>query len=75
MLPEFALHHLPLYVTLACTSAGLIAWTWARIVTSRQERDDRREGIAARALRAAPTPEAVVEASGERVGMRRQRVR
>ena len=67
MLPDFALHHLPLYATLFCSAGGLLAWSWSRIVTERQRRVDRREAIATRALRSGSTPEALSRASGEAV--------
>ncbi len=67
MLPDLALHHLPLYATLFCSAGGLLAWSWSRIVTERQRREDRREAIATRALRSGSAVEALPRASGEAV--------
>ena len=73
MLPDLALHHLPLYATLFGSAASLVVWAWARRVLHRQTRAERREAIATRALRSVPAPEGLMpRASGEvvKVGAR-----
>ena len=46
MLPDFALHHLPLYTVTAGALLGIGTWAWARWVQHRQSEAERREAIA-----------------------------
>ena len=64
---DFALHHLPLYATLAGAAGSLVVWTWARRVLHRQDAAERREAIADQARRVEGRAYRVVapEASGE----------
>lgn len=50
MLPDFALHHLPLYAVTLFAAGGLGLWVWMRFTLTRQAVKKRREAIADKAL-------------------------
>ena len=50
MLPDFALHHLPLYAVTLFAAGGLGLWVWVRFTLARQTAEERRESIAQTAL-------------------------
>ena len=56
MLPDFALHHLPLYAVTLSAVAGLGFWGWVRFTLARQTLDERREAIADKALASSSRP-------------------
>lgn len=50
MLPDFALHHLPLYTVTLFAAGGLGLWVWVRVTLARQTAEERREAIAVKVL-------------------------
>ncbi len=60
MLPDFALHHLPLYAVTLSAVGGLGFWGWVRFTLARQTATERREAIADRALSVVSPPEGLL---------------
>lgn len=56
MLPDFALHHLPLYAVTLFAAGGLGLWVWVRFTLARQTAKERREAIADKSLASSRTP-------------------
>ena len=56
MLPDFALHHLPLYAVTLFAAGGLGCWGWVRFTLARQTAEERREAIAQKALASSTGP-------------------
>lgn len=55
MLPDFALHHLPLYAVTLFAVGGLGLWVWVRFTLARQTAEERRDAIADKALASSRT--------------------
>ncbi|GAB5535218.1 MAG: hypothetical protein Rubg2KO_14670 [Rubricoccaceae bacterium] len=56
MLPDFALHHLPLYGVTLFAAGGLALWVRVRWTLARQTATERREVIAEKALASSRRP-------------------
>jgi len=60
MLPDFALHHLPLYAVTLSAVVGLGFWGWVRFTLARQTEEERKDAIADRALAIASPSQALI---------------
>lgn len=65
MLPDFALHHLPLYAVTLFAVGGLGLWGWVRFTLARQTAEERRELIADRALVSSRAPMVKLDVEAE----------